>query len=108
MSDPEGSNKNKLTAGAWGAAMAISAANYWHSHDKIPPLTLVDALALTILGLMLVWFLWKRSPGPGVLSPLNAPSHENTAKSLPFRLGKALNRILNGGRRRPAVGDDAR
>lgn len=107
MSDSEGSSGNKLTAGAWGSAIAISVANYWQTHDRVPPMTLVDAIGLTTLALMLIWFLWKRSPGPGVLSPLNAPTHENTAKSLPFRLGKALNRILNGRRRRPVVGDDA-
>lgn len=56
------------------------------SRRELPPVTTGDLIMFAILGLLFTWFLW---PSRG-----DAAGHEQPDKSVAFRLGKSLKRVI--------------
>jgi hypothetical protein len=77
-----------------------------YAAGTLPPLTWGEGVAISLFGLLLWWC--SRPSRSGRLDTLgDAIGVDETRQSIPFRLGKALNRIF---RRRvhPVVTDDLR
>lgn len=73
-----------LTPGQFGAALAVGLVVV-AARGAAPAFYFGDAIALAILALMLWWFSTAGRKPAG---------HEQADEGVPFRIGKALNRIL--------------
>lgn len=102
--------------GAWWAFMA-SMLIAWVLMVGVEPALAFLAFVGSVVGFfalcfLITWgFAWgsgESSPKPKVRASLDAHRHEDLRQSLAFRLGKALNRVLNRRRGRALVRDNTR
>lgn len=89
---------NSLPAGYVFGIFGIAIASYL-SRNELPPMDWRDYTAFGVFFALLIWCFSPRRMCAGE----DAQSHEGTRKSLAFRLGKKLNRILHYGRRNTAA-----
>lgn len=89
---------NILPVGYVIGLFGIAIAGYLSRHE-LPPMDWRDYTAFGVFFALLAWCFSPRRMR--VVS--DAESHESTRKSVAFRLGKKLNRILHYGRRNPTT-----
>jgi hypothetical protein len=76
-------------------------------NGTLPPITPGEIVAMSLFGLLLWWCLTPSRRSRAAVHANDAGSGEEPRKSVAFRLGKALNRVLYR-RVHPVVTDDLR
>lgn len=91
---------HSLPAGYVFGIFGIAFAGYLSRHE-LPPMDWRDYVAWVVFFALLVWCFSPRRMRAGE----DAHGHEGARKSLAFRLGKKLNRVLHYGRRNTTIRD---